>query len=390
MDINIPKCANGYIFVIKELYRNKEFSCKECRYADSDEGCSVANIAKRENSFIATSVIINVRVASGGWYIASKDTLLVDTRGYVHTGQMLCKDITPNGYSNEYDNVVPLSQADYVQIFPELPDGVDVSAIVVQAGNNNNVRFEMNPMDDIFSLKPSPGAKITDNSVHIAISNGFEPIDWKFNKFTENLTTLKVDIYSRFNNILTSTEAQKLDNKIRKQLFSLGLELENIMPKNREKATSELSSVSKDYESKIAECKGREKKKHSVARKVEELMELSPRDFEEYIAALLSDMGYKNVELTPYSNDKGVDVLAEKDGLRYAVQCKRYKGTVGSPDMQKFLGAMQHAGAEKGIFVTTGMFSFEAEKMAYEHPIELINRIELAKIILSAFEDPKQ
>ena len=72
-----------------------------------------------------------------------------------------------------------------------------------------------------------------------------------------------------------------------------------------------------------------------------------------------------------------------KDDVKYVIQCKRYKGTVGSPDIQKFIGALDHSKADKGIFVTTGMFSFEAENMAKEHPIILVNRITLAKMIIN-------
>ncbi|MBQ9297752.1 MAG: restriction endonuclease [Clostridia bacterium] len=51
--------------------------------------------------------------------------------------------------------------------------------------------------------------------------------------------------------------------------------------------------------------------------------------FEDYTANLLKKMGYINVETTPKSGDFGVDVLAEKDGITYAVQCKLYSGDVG-------------------------------------------------------------
>jgi hypothetical protein len=33
------------------------------------------------------------------------------------------------------------------------------------------------------------------------------------------------------------------------------------------------------------------------------------------------------------------------------------------------------------------MFSFEAEKMAVQHPIQLVNRIDLAKLILEALNN---
>ena len=83
-------------------------------------------------------------------------------------------------------------------------------------------------------------------------------------------------------------------------------------------------------------------------------------------------------------NDKGIDIIMYKDNVKYGVQCKRYKGTVGSPEIQTFIGELNHAKADKGYFVTTGMFSFEAEQMAAEHPIRLFNRIELSTLVLDA------
>ena len=90
------------------------------------------------------------------------------------------------------------------------------------------------------------------------------------------------------------------------------------------------------------------------------------------------------VILTSPSNDKGVDILAERQGAKIAIQCKKYKGVVGSPALQAFLGAMQHAEAQKGFFVTTGVFSIEAERMASEHPIELIDGSALGRLIREA------
>lgn len=57
--------------------------------------------------------------------------------------------------------------------------------------------------------------------------------------------------------------------------------------------------------------------------------------FEEYTAVLLKKLGYRNVEVTPGSGDYGVDVLAEKDGITYAIQCKLYSGHVGSDAIQQ-------------------------------------------------------
>ena len=111
------------------------------------------------------------------------------------------------------------------------------------------------------------------------------------------------------------------------------------------------------------------------------MYELTPREFEEWTADLFSCMGYEKVTLTPQSNDKGIDVLAVKNGLKIAIQCKKFKGVVGSPDVQAFLGAMQNAEVDKGFIITTGTFSIAAEKSTINMPIELYDKISLSNLI---------
>ena len=53
-------------------------------------------------------------------------------------------------------------------------------------------------------------------------------------------------------------------------------------------------------------------------------------DFEYWCADLLRKNGYENVEVTPGSGDQGIDVLAEKDGIKYAIQCKCYSKDLGN------------------------------------------------------------
>lgn len=52
-------------------------------------------------------------------------------------------------------------------------------------------------------------------------------------------------------------------------------------------------------------------------------------EFEYYCADLLSANGFVNVEVTRSTGDYGVDILAEKEGITFAIQCKRYSKPVG-------------------------------------------------------------
>ncbi len=57
--------------------------------------------------------------------------------------------------------------------------------------------------------------------------------------------------------------------------------------------------------------------------------DMEGHEFERYCAELLEENGFQEVEVTKGSGDYGVDILAEKDGITYAIQCKRYTGPVG-------------------------------------------------------------
>jgi restriction system protein len=63
---------------------------------------------------------------------------------------------------------------------------------------------------------------------------------------------------------------------------------------------------------------------------LDQLLALSPQAFEEWVAARFRDLRY-TTRLTESTGDHGVDILAQKDGKRAVVQCKRYVGTVGEP-----------------------------------------------------------
>ena len=52
--------------------------------------------------------------------------------------------------------------------------------------------------------------------------------------------------------------------------------------------------------------------------------DMEGHEFEYFCADLLRDKGFLDVEVTRGSGDFGVDILAEKDGVTYAVQCKCY------------------------------------------------------------------
>ncbi len=119
-----------------------------------------------------------------------------------------------------------------------------------------------------------------------------------------------------------------------------------------------------------------------------ELLALSPAQFEHAVADLLHPIGYRNMERIGRSGDLCADLKGyDLDGRSVVVQCKRYApgNKVGTPDIQTFIGMMTvHHNADNGIFVTTSTFTEPAADLARRHRLKLIDGAGLASIILDA------
>ncbi|MEZ4736786.1 MAG: restriction endonuclease [Caldilineaceae bacterium] len=111
------------------------------------------------------------------------------------------------------------------------------------------------------------------------------------------------------------------------------------------------------------------------------MYELDPSAFEDYVAhRLFARQGY-HVLNTPDRKDGGIDVLITDDyGRQAVVQCKRYKGTVGSATVRELYGTMIHSGAERAYLVTTAEISSDARRWAEGKPIILIDGARLAEL----------
>ena len=79
--------------------------------------------------------------------------------------------------------------------------------------------------------------------------------------------------------------------------------------------------------------------------------------FEQYCAALLSRNGFTRVEVTKASGDFGIDVLAEKDGVTYAIQCKYYTDKVGNHAVQEAFSGKEYYDRMIAVVMTNSTFT---------------------------------
>lgn len=118
----------------------------------------------------------------------------------------------------------------------------------------------------------------------------------------------------------------------------------------------------------------------------------SPVFFERLVVDLLVKMGYGGSrkdagEAIGKTADDGIDGKIKEDRLGLDViyiQAKRWENTVGSPEIQKFAGALQGQRAKKGVFITTSNFSKNATSYAkkIENKIVLIDGEQLAQLMI--------
>lgn len=118
----------------------------------------------------------------------------------------------------------------------------------------------------------------------------------------------------------------------------------------------------------------------------------SPAFFEQLVVDLLVKMGYGGSrreagQALGKSGDGGIDGIIKEDKLGLDIiyiQAKRWDGTVGRPEVQKFAGALQGQRAKEGIFITTSAFTKEATDYAafIDSKIILIDSVRLAEFMI--------
>jgi hypothetical protein len=110
------------------------------------------------------------------------------------------------------------------------------------------------------------------------------------------------------------------------------------------------------------------------------LMALSPRAFELFSGDLLTYVGLKNIAVTRYTGDGGVDahgdLISESQlvCVPTGVQVKRYRSNVQRSDIDRFIGAL--AGEYRhGIFITTAGYAEQARIKAQTSPVLRVDTV---------------
>lgn len=124
---------------------------------------------------------------------------------------------------------------------------------------------------------------------------------------------------------------------------------------------------------------------------LERTLACTPSFFEQLVVDLLLLMGYGGSrrdagQAIGQSGDGGIDGIIKEDRLgldTLYIQAKRWSGSVGRPEVQRFAGALQGHRARKGVMITTSTFTKDAHEYAnnVETKIVLIDGKRLTKLM---------
>ena len=112
--------------------------------------------------------------------------------------------------------------------------------------------------------------------------------------------------------------------------------------------------------------------------------DMNGTEFEEYCSFLLEKNGFNRVSLTKATGDQGVDIIAYKDNVKYAIQCKCYNNDLSNTPVQEVSAGLKLYNCDVGAVLTNRYFTKSAEELARANRIRLWDRDTLMTLIKNA------
>lgn len=109
--------------------------------------------------------------------------------------------------------------------------------------------------------------------------------------------------------------------------------------------------------------------------------EMEGHEFEYFCAQLLRQNHFEDVEVTKGSGDQGIDILAQKDGIKYGIQCKCYTSDIGNKAVQEAFSGKTFYGCHVAAVLTNRYFTKSARELAESNGVLLWDRDKLNSLI---------
>lgn len=108
-------------------------------------------------------------------------------------------------------------------------------------------------------------------------------------------------------------------------------------------------------------------------------------DFEYWCADLLKRCDFDDVTVTRASGDQGVDIIAVKDDVKYAIQCKNYYSTLGNKPIQEICAGKMFYDCDVAVVMTNSYFTPHAIELAKKTNVRLWDREKLQDMMDDAY-----
>lgn len=102
--------------------------------------------------------------------------------------------------------------------------------------------------------------------------------------------------------------------------------------------------------------------------------DMEGHEFEYFCADLLKRRGFQDVVVTKGSGDFGIDILAERDGISYGIQCKNYHAPIGVKAVQEVYAGRDYYDCMVGVVMSNQYFTGPAVEAAKKLKIVLWDR----------------
>lgn len=134
--------------------------------------------------------------------------------------------------------------------------------------------------------------------------------------------------------------------------------------------------------------------RHYLMRNFSDIREIQPQTMEQLVRSVYKDFLQCDVHYftaNTYSPDGGIDlaVVEGEHGIETAIQVKRRSHEIAESvnSIRDFVGAMAIEGYRKGIFVTTGRFSKDAQAIPTRLKTVFGDKVSLELVDAEGFED---
>jgi len=126
----------------------------------------------------------------------------------------------------------------------------------------------------------------------------------------------------------------------------------------------------------------RRKKLLDLKEEIQAIQDLSWPDFKKLVTEAYVRSGFSNMENSAFTSDPSVDLVMRKGANLYLVQCRYWQNRkLGKREVKNLIVLMHSKQASGAFLLTTGIFTNEARHYAAGGPINLVDGIELVKLL---------